>query len=102
MIRLDQLFNSVERSRLDELVEHAQNVGELTQILQSGLPSDLAGQLLAANLREDGELVLICSSQAMAARLRYETANLTKAAIESGRDVKKCRVCVSRDISRGP
>lgn len=97
MIRLNQLLNKAQSSRLDKLVQRAQDMGELTQILQSELPPELAEQLLAANLREDGELVLVCASQSFAARLRFETGNLTKAAIASGAAVETCRVSVTRE-----
>ncbi len=59
------------------------------------MPDVAQSQLLAVNLRENGELVLICSSSSWAARLRFETDQLIKAARMTGADVKKCKVKVS-------
>jgi hypothetical protein len=73
-------------------------MGELTHILQSALNPELASSLKAANIREDGELVLICESSNWAARLRFESETLVNAARASGARVRSCRVTVSRNI----
>jgi hypothetical protein len=72
-------------------------MGELTHILQQSLDADVAPALKAANLRGDGELVLLCASSSWAARLRFEADRLVAAAKAAGLDVQRCRVAVCRD-----
>ncbi len=80
---------------LEQIVQHAQNMGNLTSAIRSVLPDEAKASLLAANLRENGELVLICSSSSWAARLRFESEQLIKAARLTGAEVSKCKVKVS-------
>jgi hypothetical protein len=97
VISLENLLKSGDSDRLGKLVDKAQNMGKLTHILQSALDANLASSLIAANLRDGGELVLICESSAWAARLRYEADTLVQAARDAGLDASSCRVCVSRN-----
>ena len=95
--RLKNLLKSSPGGDLDSLVERARQMGELTQRLQAVLEPGLASSLQAANLREDGALVLICQSSTWAARLRFEADKLMEAARSGGADVTSCKVTVSRD-----
>jgi hypothetical protein len=95
IIRLEKLLKTGPGSALEEIVQHAQNMDELTRAMRAVLPDDAQSQLLAANLRENGELVLICSSSSWAARLRFESDQLIEAARLVGADVCKCKVKVS-------
>ena len=70
-------------------------MGELTHLLCKALPEEYAGAIVAANMREDGDLVVIAASSAWASRLRYETDTLLAAAREAGLKVTACRVRVS-------
>jgi len=96
IVRLGQLLQSGSGDRLDKLVEHSRNMGNLAQILKTALPEDVAPHLLAANLRDPAELVLICSSSSWAARLRFESEGLLKAARQSGIKADSCTVKVGR------
>lgn len=96
IIRLGTLLKSGSGDRLDKLVERSRNMGNLAQILRSALPDDVAPHLLAANLREPDELVLICSSSSWAARLRFESEGLLKAANKVGVKATSCSVKVAR------
>lgn len=96
IVRLGQLLQSGSGDRLDKLVQHSRNMGNLAQILRSALPEDVAPHLLAANLRDPAELVLICSSSSWAARLRFESEGLLKAARQSGIKADSCTVKVGR------
>jgi len=71
-------------------------MGELTTALRAGLAADSRPHLLAANLREDGELVLICSSSSWASRIRFESDTLIEVARKAGLTVNSCRVSVSQ------
>ncbi len=95
IIRLEKLLNTGPGGPLGEIVQRAQNMDQLTAAMRSVLPEEAQSQLLAANLRENGELVLICSSSSWAARLRFEGEQLIEAARLTGADVNKCRVKVS-------
>jgi hypothetical protein len=96
ILSLDQILKSGSGDRLGKLVEHSRNMGNLTQILKTALPADVAPHLLAANLREPAELVLICSSSSWAARLRFESEGLLKAARSSGIKADNCSVKVAK------
>jgi len=95
IIRLEKLLKTGSGSALEEIVQRAQNMDQLTAAIRSVLPEEAQSQLLAANLRENGELVLICSSSSWAARLRFESEQLIEAARLTGADVDKCKVKVS-------
>jgi hypothetical protein len=71
-------------------------MGELTDILANALPESDRGAIVAANVREDGELVVICASSAWASRLRYETEKLLQAAEDAGVSAETCRIRVSQ------
>jgi len=95
IIRLEKLLKTGSGGALEKIVQRAQNMGDLTSALRTVLPDEAQSQLLAANLRENGQLVLICSSSSWAARLRFETDQLIQAARMTGVEVKKCKVKVS-------
>jgi hypothetical protein len=52
--------------------------------------------IVAANLRENGDLVVIAISSAWASRLRYETDALLAAARKSGVSAQSCRIRVAQ------
>ena len=95
IIRLEKLLKTGAGGALEEIVQRAQIMDQLTAAMRSVLPEEAQSQLLAANLRENGELVLICSSSSWAARLRFESEQLIEAARLTGADVNKCKVKVS-------
>ena len=81
---------------LGSIVQRARELGELTGLLSQALPEEFSGAVVAANVRENGDLVVIAASSAWASRLRYETETLLKAAQTAGIDAATCRVRVSR------
>lgn len=92
--KLKNLLNPSSGGDLGAIVQRARALGELTHGLCKALPEDYAGAIVAANLREDGELVVIAASSAWASRLRYETDTLLTAARSAGLTVTRCRVRV--------
>lgn len=94
--KLKNLLNPCNDGDLGELINRAKRMGELTHILSKALPESDRSAIVAANVREDGELVVICASSAWASRLRYETETLLKAAREAGISAQVCRVRVSQ------
>jgi len=96
IIRLEKLLKSGPDEGLEKLVQRAQNMGELAHILRAALGNDLAEHLSAANIRDDGELVIVCSSSAWAARMRYESDTLLHAARQAGQQALRCKVTVAR------
>ena len=93
---LKNLLNPFAGGELGDLVRRARKMGELTHVLCEGLPVEYAGAIVAANLREDGDPVIIAASSAWASRLRYETDALLAAARESGLQPTSVRVRVTQ------
>ncbi len=96
IIRLENLLKKRAGDGLDKIVQRAQKLDELTTALRAELPEEAALNLVAANLREDGELVLICASSAWASRLRFESERLVQTARRLGFMVDRARVTVSQ------
>ena len=94
---LENLLNPSNNGGLGDIVRHARDMGELVQMLQLSLSPDQAGSIVAANIRDDGELVVLAASSAWASRLRFETDSLIAAAQQTGAKVTSCTVRVSRD-----
>ncbi len=59
-----------------ELARQASAAVDLAQTLRDGLAPDLAGALRSASIHGDGTLVVLASSPAWAARLRFEETQL--------------------------
>ena len=93
---LKNLLNPCNKGDLAQVVRRAREMGELTAVLAGALPSDHAGAVVAANVRDDGELVVIAASSAWANRLRYETDTLLDAARSVGIEAHTCRIRVSQ------
>ena len=93
---LKNLLNSSAGGELGDIVRRARKMGELTHVLCDGLQDEYAGAIVAANLREDGDLVIIAASSAWASRLRYETDALLAAAREAGLSPDACRIRVTQ------
>jgi hypothetical protein len=94
--KLNKLLNPNDGGDLGDLINRARRMGELTDILCAALPESDRNAIVAANVRSDGELVVICASSAWASRLRYETQKLVEAAKEAGISAHTCRIRVSQ------
>jgi hypothetical protein len=93
---LKNILNSSKSRELGDIIRRAREMGELTHVLSKGLPGEYAGAIVAANLREDGDLIVIAASPAWASRLRYETDALLATAREAGLSPTACRVRVTQ------
>ncbi len=96
--KLKHLLNPYGNGELADIVQRAREMGELVDTLSTALPPELADSIIAANLREDGQLVVIARPPARAARLRFETEGLLAAARATGATVTGCTVRVSHDF----
>ena len=94
--KIDKLLNSKGGNALEDLVQHAQDMDDLALRVRLSLDGDMRDSIAAANLRDDGELVVVCRSSAWAARLRFESERLMQAARDGGYTVTGCRVRVGR------
>ena len=94
--KLKNLLNPNNDGDLSNLINRARRMGELTDILANALPESDRCAIVAANVREDGELVVICATSAWASRLRYETEKLLDAARDAGLTAHTCRIRVSQ------
>ena len=93
---LKDLLNPFDNGDLAGIVRRAREMGELTAVLSEALPADQAEAIVAANLRDDGALVVIAASSAWASRLRFETDTLLEAARSVGIDAHTCRIRVTQ------
>ena len=96
IIRLDKLLKSGAGGALENMVQTAQYMDQLTTTLKSELQPELADQLIAASLRADGELVLVVTSSAWASTFRFETEKIMQLLRKTGAEITTCRVAVSR------
>lgn len=94
VIPLDKLLNSDPGEHLGKIVHIARNMDKLTESLRQSLAPELAQNLVAAATRDDGELVLVGSSSAWAARLRFESDSIMVTAQNYGITATRCRVIV--------
>jgi hypothetical protein len=93
---LEELLKASSGGGLGDVVRHARDMGDLVKLLQDSLPSEQRAAISAANIRDDGELVVLANSSAWASRLRYETEIMMTAARTTGKEVNKCSVRVGR------
>ncbi len=93
---LKNLLNPSNDGDLGQIIRRAREMGELTHVLCKALPDEYAGAIVAANLREDGDLVVIAASSAWASRLRYESDALLAAARDAGLSPTSCRIRVTQ------
>jgi hypothetical protein len=94
LTRIGHLLASDPSRRLDKIVRHAREMGDLMARLKAVLAEPAARQLLACNVH-DGSLIVICGSSSWATRLRFESERLLAAAAESGIHVERLRVRVA-------
>jgi hypothetical protein len=92
--KLEDLLNRNGNGELQDLVQRAQRLGRLACALSRALPPALAGDVVAANVRDGGELVVVCRTPARAARVRYESEALLAAARAAGETVDRLTVRV--------
>jgi hypothetical protein len=95
--RLENLLRPSNNGGLGDIIRHAREMGDLVQALQKALPEDESPAISAANIRDDGTLVVLASSSAWASRLRFESERLMTAARSSGKTVLSCTVRVGRN-----
>lgn len=95
IIRLDKLLESSSSDTLGKIIQRARDLDDLTTLLRAELDPDTGLSLLAANVRNDGELVVVASSSAWAAKLRFEGEKLMQAARSVGAPVTSFRIRVS-------
>jgi hypothetical protein len=93
---LENLLNPSRNGDLADIVRRAKDMGDLTGALVSALPPEEGAAVLAANVRDDGELVVMCRSSAWASRLRFSADTLLAAARTHGATVSRCSVRVAR------
>ena len=94
---LENLLNPNNDGGVGDVIRRAKEMGELATALTKILPVDLAEGIVAANIRDSGELVVICRSSAWASRLRFETESILDAARKTGADVASMSVKVSQN-----
>ena len=94
---LKNLINSKSSSELDKIIQTAADMQLLTTALKEVVTQEISEHLVAANVRDNGELVVICTSAAWASRLRFESKTLISTAQNSGFDASRIRVTVTQN-----
>lgn len=94
--RLENLLNSNKDGDLGAIVQHAQEMVALASALARAAGPEDGASIVAANVREDGELVVVVRSPAWASRLRFATDALLDAARAHGAAVEHCTIRVAR------
>jgi len=94
--KLENLLRTGTGGSLDKIIQTAQNMDVLTSALKASIGPDMGENLIAANVHDDGEMVVICSSSAWAARIRFEADALLAAAVHAGFKPATCKVTVSQ------
>ena len=94
--KLENLLKSGTSGTLDKIIRTARDMDSLTSALKAALRDDIAEHLVAANVRDNGELVIICSASAWASRIRFESEALLAAAEDAGFKASTVRVSVSQ------
>lgn len=92
---LENLLNPSKDGDLANIVRRARDMGELASALVQALPPEEGASILAANVRDDGELVILCRSSAWASRLRFAADALLAAARAHGAKASSCSVRVA-------
>ena len=95
---LENLLNTNIDGDLGNIVRRAQDMGELASALAHALPPGEGASILAANVRDDGELVILCRSPAWASRLRFAADAMLAAASAQGTEATRCTVRVARPV----
>jgi hypothetical protein len=93
---LENLLNPCKGGDLASIVRRAQDMGDLASALARALPPEEGASIIAANVRDDGELVVLCQSPAWASRLRFSADALLAAARAEGAAASRCSVRVAR------
>ena len=96
IIPLEKLLKKGSGDALGDIVQSAREMGEWQARVARFLDPELAENLVAANLRENRELVLIASTSQWAARLRFEVPEIMSKLEANGSAVASCKVRVSQ------
>lgn len=95
MLSLEKLLQKSAGLGLEKIVQRAQDMDDFAHKLRATLNPDLAAQICAINVRDEGDLVVVCTSSAWAARLRFESEQLIAQASKLGVNVSRCHIRVS-------
>ena len=95
MLSLEKLLKNTAGNGLEKIVQRAQNMDDIAQKLRQAIDKDVAEQISAINVRNDGDLVVVCTTSAWAARIRFDGEALVAAARRLGADVTRCHVRVA-------
>lgn len=92
---LENLLNPSKDGDLADIVRRARDMDELAATLARALSPEEGASIIAANVRDDGELVVLCRSPGWASRLRFASDDMLAAARSHGIDVTSCSVRVA-------
>ena len=94
--RLENLLNPSKDGGLGSIVQRAQKMGALAAALARAVDPEEGASIVAANVRDDGELVVLVRSPAWASRLRFATETMLDTARKRGMKADRCTIRVAR------
>ena len=94
--RLENLLNPCKNGDLGNIVQRAQELGALTEALARAVSPEEGASIVACNVRDDGELVILVRSSAWASRLRFAADTLLATARDAGAAADRCTIRVAR------
>ena len=95
-LSLKNLLADASSGGLETLIEKARKMDALGDALRAELPEKWGSELIAANVRSSGMLVLVASSPAWASNFRFEEKSLLEAARKAGFEANSMKVTVCR------
>lgn len=94
--RLENLLNPSKNGDLGTIVQRARELAALTEALARALSPEEGASIVASNVRDDGELVVLVRSSGWASRLRFAADTLLETAQAEGIAADRCTIRVAR------
>ena len=93
---LGNFLNLNKNGNLESIAQRAREMGNLATALSRAIGPESGASIVAANVRPDGELVVLVRSPAWASRLRFDAETLLETARAEGMTADRCTIRVAR------
>jgi hypothetical protein len=89
----------LDSNNLESIIQRAKEMDNLKKMLRNVLNKEAAKHLISANIRRNGELVLLCNSSAWGSKIRFDQEKLLKIAQTKWKFLTSCRVKIIEKTS---
>ena len=89
----------LDSNNLESIIKRAKEMDNLKKMLRNVLDKEAAKHLISANIRRNGELVLLCNSSAWGSKIRFDQEKLLKTAQTKWKFLTSCRVKIIEKTS---